>query len=360
MVLCMMENLVLDEGVTVEHVTFEISKHTSFKELELTSKDMPKCKGIAIFNHVLDPNIKWYARARALLSTGMTVWGNVDMFESTIDTENVQSLDMPSRISVPQITTTSDQAFHDLTMFTIQASGFRVIGNSTHYATSWIIEDSDGQVVWSLLKSSLYKEKLDVTDIILKANRVYRIKVIFHSSSNDVSPVGSYTIATMANDAIILTNYLDIVDSTKDLVLEINGIDGVKQVAWEIVNFAGNLAISTWKTVTDNTSPSMFKVTVPALTLKESDVYLIKISTDKKELGSRFIPFNTIAISTQAELEAAKEEKKEEEKALTEYELFKFNIFKGNTLWENSEEGRKVLEKIGDGEREREREQTLI
>lgn len=303
MVICVLKDLVLDDNVVLEHTTFEISKHQSFKELELTSANNKKSRTMCIFNHVLDPNIKWYARARCLLSTGMTVWGNVDTFESIVDTDYIDSIDMPSRVGVPQITTNSLQDKHDLTLFTMQAEGFKVVGNGALYATTWIIEDIDGNVIWSVLKSTLYRTKIDVRDLILKPNSIYRLKAIFHSSSNDTSPVGCLTITTLNNDKLTVTKYLDVVDSTKDLELEINGIDGVKAVHWELIDYAGSIATTKWKATTDVTNENMWKTVVPRLTMKEGSVYLLKISTDVMDVGRKFIPFNTAVRTKTAEQE---------------------------------------------------------
>ena len=291
MVILRILDLPLDDGVQHEATDWQVSDQPSFATRTLESLGDKKNLSTIIFNEVLDPNIKWYARARARLSTGYTIWGNLDIFLPENDNVIDASEDLPSRIAVPQITTSSDPKDHDVSMFTIHANGFEVLGNGSLSAATWIIEDVYGSVVWSSAYNTTDKTSIDITNIILKANQVYRIKVMFHSTSQDSSPMGCLTIKTSENSDINLNTYLDWVEPGEPIDLVSNKIEGVNSVTWSIISVNNNIAKTLWTTVTQ--APDEFKVTMPTNILGDDSLYLLKIDPDKEGLGSKFIPFRT-------------------------------------------------------------------
>lgn len=291
MVIARIESLLLDEGVTHISTDWQISDKISFETRELESMGDKLNKEAIIFNEVLDPNVKWYARARALLSTGYTIWGNVEIFRPENDNVIDVSEDLPSKIGVPQITTSSLQDNHDVTMFTISASGFETLGNSTHASTSWIIETLEGETIWSSTYNSIDKSSIDLVNYILDANAIYRIKVIFHSTSNDSSPVGSYIIRTTDNVDINLITYIDYVEANKNIELQIFKIENVTSVTWDVLSMANNYAQKIWSTTTY--TPSEHTCTLPTTGLASDELFMLKISTNLPELGSKFYPFRT-------------------------------------------------------------------
>ena len=291
MVILRILDLPLDDGVQHEATDWQVSDQPSFATRTLESLGDKKNLSTIIFNEVLDPNIKWYARARARLSTGYTIWGNLDIFLPENDNVIDASEDLPSRIAVPQITTSSDPKDHDVSMFTIHANGFEVLGNGSLSATTWIIEDVFGSVVWSSAYNTTDKTSIDITNIILKANQVYRIKVMFHSTSQDSSPIGCLTIKTSENSDINLNTYLDWVDPGEPIDLVSNKIEGVNSITWSIISVNNNIAKTLWSTVTQ--APAEFKVTMPTNILGNDSLYLLKIDPDKEGVGSKFIPFRT-------------------------------------------------------------------
>ena len=291
MVILRILDVPLDEGEQHISTTWQVSDKPSFADRHLESIDDSKNKSTIIFNEVLDPNIKWYGRARVLTSNGYTIWGNVDVFLPNNDPVIEVSDDLPSRISVPQITTSSKQASHDVSMFTISASGFDVLGNATLSATSWIIEDIYGTVVWSSIYNTVDKSQIDITNLILRSNSVYRLKAIFHSTSNDCSPIGVRTIKTSNNDDIVLLTYLDWVDVDNPLDLQIGKLDNVNNVTWSILSFIDNNAQLHHKSTTSG--PMCFKASLPTIGLRSDQLYVLKIETDDRDRGAKFIPFRT-------------------------------------------------------------------
>lgn len=292
MVTMRINNLHLDSGVKHIATDWEVCDTIDFKNPILSSKMDKVNKDSIVFTELLDPNIKWYGRARALLSTGYTVWGNVDSFVTTIeDTLNVMN-EFPSSIATPIVTTSSNKNYHDQTLFTIYAKGFEVIGNSTHTETSWIIDDIEGNTIWYDLNNQLYKEKIEVSSVILEPSSVYRVMAIFHSSTGDTSSTGITTILTLNSSEINLLSYLDDVDASKELNLEINKIERVDTVKWEFYSFNNSNSYLYWSQVT--TGDNYNKLDIKPSVLMSNRPYILKITTNRDIIGSKYIPFRTI------------------------------------------------------------------
>ncbi|MCI4435216.1 MAG: hypothetical protein JHC33_00170, partial [Ignisphaera sp.] len=235
MVVLRIAEIALDDSVNHLATDWEVSTTQSFNNVILSSiEDHDNITSIS-FDQVLDPNIKYYARARALLSTGYTIWSNLDVFTPNNIYDLDKNNDLPSRISIPLITTNSDTLNHDATMFTISVTGFSVIGNSTHTATSYYIETLSGDVVWSRLNEHLNKDSILVDDIMLTNNEVYRIKAIFHSSSNDSSQIGTKTIYVKNGGDISLYTDLTNLNVTTDILLKLIPSGTITNVNWEIL-----------------------------------------------------------------------------------------------------------------------------
>lgn len=291
-----------NEIVKIAHIAtdWEIASNLSFSDVILKSEADKVNLTSIIFNEVLDPNKKWYARARVLLETGYTIWGNIDVILPADEDDVVNDADdMPTLVAVPQLSTNSNQYNHTPTMFTITASGFMVIGTAGHESTSWFIEDLDGNVIWSNLYNTIYKTSIEVNDILLKTKTVYRIKAIFHSTSGDSSSIASMPIQITDNDDILLLSYIDVIDPEVENTLEIAKIDGVTEVTWEIISFLNNFSQSVLTQTT--TGDEYNKLTIPSRKLKQSSSFLLRIKTNKNGDNEsnkyKYIPFNTKYVS---------------------------------------------------------------
>lgn len=319
-VMLVIKELELDDNVNHVATDWEVSDTISFINKVLVSKEDHVNLTSIVFPEVLDPSKDWYARARPLLTTGYKAWGNVNIFRP-VNVDNINDYkDLPSRVGTPQLNSDSDQNNHDKTLFTLTATGFDVVGNSTHESTSWYIEDSNGDVVWSRIKDIFNKNKILINEVILKSNSVYRIKCMFHSSTNDVSDITTYSIKTSGKSELFVTTYLDGLDITKPTELVVNNIEGTSIITWEILSVTKDVSESIWKAKTKypvvieypngifdpNYIPEnsevydplvqfvteINKVNVPANTLVEDSTYLLKIYSDKSN-GTTILPFFT-------------------------------------------------------------------
>lgn len=345
----------LDLDNKVDHLatTWQVSDLPDFSNILLKSEENYKDKLTIIFSDNLDPNIKYYGRARALLSSGWTEWGNVEIFKVRNNTDLRPQDVFPTRVSIPQLKTYrmitdtgvgvldddsifdtpnnnknptptisgptegqlsgegDDQEFnddydinillheinpeeHDLTLFEIWARGFQVIGNAKHIATSWWIENSEGDIIWGSLVDKMSLTKIAVKDIILKSEEVYRIRAVFHTNSNDVSQIGTYSIVTGGADDINLVTYLDQVPFNRDLFLQLEWRDGMNSITWELLSLDLGIVTSIWKTTT-----TIITTTIPAGKLQQNKNYILRIKTNLSD-GYKYYPFITTATTDES------------------------------------------------------------
>lgn len=288
MVVLRIKELELDDQTDHLATDWEVSRTISFNDVVLRSLEDYSSKTSIVFNEILDPNIKWYARARALLSTGYTTWGNLDVFTPKNINDLDQNEDMPSRVATPNITTDSNTTNHDSTLFTINATGFSVVGTATHLATSWFIEDINNNIIWSKLNDETNKTSILVNNTLLKSNSIYRIKAIFHSTSNDASQISTLTIKVAGGDEVEVLTYLDGLDYTVDNVITIANVVGLTNVDWEVISLDKNLSEIIW----NNSTISNYTI-LPANKLKDSTRYLFRIKTNISN-SWKYIPFFTL------------------------------------------------------------------
>lgn len=332
-----------------EHIAtdWEVSDDISFRNILLSSYENYKDKKTIIFPNNLDVDRTYYGRARALLKTGWTEWGNVDIFKA-INNIDLKPQDIfPTRVSIPRINTYRmvtdtgyditntidykpnpdtnnpnhpdilnkdphpdnvnnvgantiysgnnvddiveliDPNHHDISLFTIKVEGYQVIGNAKHIATSYWIENRDGDVVWSSLLDRYNLHSIHVKDVFLKKDQFYRIRVTYHTNSNDVSQIGTYSLVTGQNENIKLLSYLDQVNHTIDNELYLEYRPGVNDITWEILQYnLGNIT-SVWSNRT-----STIKTVIPKNTLTNNGNYVLRIRTNQSDTYT-YIPFIT-------------------------------------------------------------------
>lgn len=340
----------VDDNVDHLATDWEVSDSINFDHILLSSYEDYKNKNGIIFSDNLNTNVKYYARARGLLTTGYTKWGNIDVFSIINDADLLPQDILPTRVSTPilntyRINTTAgvnslllknnqdptpdsnpapdlpsvapeegatgsnqnfdedvnvkslleniDKTSHDLTLFEIWATGFETIGTAKHLATTWWIENKDGDIIWSKIKDQINLTRIEFNNTILKSDELYRIKAVFHTNSNDVSQIGAMTIVTGYCGEVELVSYLDAVDASLDLDLQIAWLSDLTTVNWEIISFEGNLLNSIWATTT-----SAIVAQVPKGTLKRNVNYILRISTNLADCY-KYIPF--VTTSTVAE-----------------------------------------------------------
>jgi len=281
----------LDIDVDVTHISTDYQVATdrlfSIDSIVCESIDDTVNKTFITFNEVLDPTIKYYGRARVRLSTGCAIWGDVSMFIPKDINDVELDGDLPTRVGIPQIASSSSFEAHTTTLFTLYATGFGVIGNAGHTMTSWIIEDVNGNIVWSSVNDYLNKTKISINSILLKENNIYRFKVIFHTTSNDASQIATKTVRTYKSEFINLQNNITHIDGSVDNEISIFQQTDLTSVNWKIFTMGENKEQLTWE-YSSNTNVA----NIPANTLKNVNSYLLAITTNLS-VNPRYIAFTT-------------------------------------------------------------------
>lgn len=293
MVILRIKQLDLDNDVDHLATDWEVSDTLNFSNIVCKShEDYQHLRGI-IFNVTLDPNKKYYARARALTTNGYTIWGNLDVFTVDNTVELDKNEDLPSNVSIPIIRTKNTDGYldpnsHDTTLFKIEVSGFSVVGNAKLDSTSYWIEDIYGNVMWSSAYNTIFKDEISVQDVILKANSVYRVKAMFHGTNNNSSQISTITIRTNGGSGIEVATFLDHLDSSQPQEIEISTPVQPSKAKWELISYMSDYSQVIWNKEEVNSN----KVLIPANTMLPNTNYLLKVGIEEIP-GYKFVPFKT-------------------------------------------------------------------
>jgi hypothetical protein len=239
MVVLKITELLLPPGVTHLATDWQVATDLQFTNVIISSMGDNVNLSSIMFNDALDPTSRYYARARSLLTTGYTVWGNIDVTTPNYLGDLDLRSEMPSVLSTPILTSSSDVTNHLTTMFTLSVHGYSSYGTGTHESTTWIIEDIFGVIVWEHIADTINLNNMLICDVILKENNAYRARAIFNSSSNDSSQVATMTFITSGDiNASIVSTLNDIVvnkNYTLDFMYNI-GVSSLSVIIYQIHN----------------------------------------------------------------------------------------------------------------------------
>lgn len=284
-------DLDLPSDVVVEAVDWQVATDEQFSDIVVESMyDRENLTSIVFFTE-LDPGIDYHARARVFLNpSGYTAWSDIDMFTPRDINDIDATLDLPTRVTLPTLTTDSDAMNHAITMFTLSVSGYSVIGNATLDSVTWVIEDVDGEVIWRSINNKFNLSEITVADLILDSGAVYRVRAIFNSSTGDSSQVATTTISTIDDENLDLISPLVAVVPLADLNLELIPHPDITSIEYELYVIDQGVYELVWSDV--KTSGDVFKTTVPGVHITTTTRYMLKI---KSNLGVNwsFIPFTT-------------------------------------------------------------------
>lgn len=282
----------LDIPPSVQHLgtDYQIATDLLFRNIVLESLENDIDLHTKIFNDILDPAVKYYARARALLSTGYTIWGNIAVFTPKDVNEVELDMDMPSSIAVPRLTSSASEELHPPTLFNFYVSGYSSIGNTKLESTSWLIEDLKGNIVWKKLYDKTNKLSITVSDIILKNNNAYRARAVFNSTSKDVSQVATITFKVGDNRFCTLLSSLNNLNTDEAIDLKLAYKPGISHTEWEIINITDDIVTSIFRDLTSENK--YLETTIPAKTLKPNQIYVLKIKTNLDQIFT-YIQFST-------------------------------------------------------------------
>lgn len=279
-ILYLSNQLQLKDDATHIRTLFELSDTMNFSNI-IRRSDSAENKHAVLFDIDLDPNVKYYARAQALLSTGWTKYSNLDIVEVRLSglTGYMNSI-LPSKISTPILSTNSTQGEHSLTNFVIEATGFNRVGTSKHNKTIYFITDKHNNLLWYRI-SEIELNKIEVNDLILEEDDIYKINAIFGSSSYDHSQVASMTIVTGGNKNLYLLSDTSHYRGS-NIVLDFMMVPGMTNIYYEIFEHSDNI----FRLVKKGTING-FSGTIPSADL-DKDFYLLKVKSNLDTVAKNF------------------------------------------------------------------------
>ena len=129
-------------------------------------------------------------------------------------------------IVTPTVTVTTDINNAVLGGFRIMGSEFIIFtGHGNHLATSWVIKDSLGAIIWEKIRDESNLREIRVPNNILKPNRIYSVEVTYIANNNMMSNPGRIILKTSGN-----------MDNVENLVFK-----GVKPILKENEDYAKTL-----------------------------------------------------------------------------------------------------------------------
>lgn len=267
---------------------WEVSTTKNFSDVICSSYMDRTFKKSKSFIYDVMPGKKYWGRARVYYNTGVSEWSNFDLtVPKTI--KDIPGLEfLPSNIASPCLYTDSTVDHHIPIGFTMKTKDFSCHGDGYHVATSWYIEKLTGEIVWKRERDEINKYQYFVSDVFLTPNTMYRLKAIYHSSSNDVSVPSTYTICVgeKSQDVNILriTDGLEHInfESEHDIVIELVKHDGVTDVELEVHQYtdtSSQLAYSNKYTLVNRNT----KITIPSTNFLRNQIYVVYLKYNNKE-----------------------------------------------------------------------------
>lgn len=278
--------------------TWQISDDSSFQTVLAESVDDTVNLDKIVFTNIFpEYGKKYYGRARVRTRLGgWSVWNNLDVFTS----ENYDAIDnvytLPSRISSPRMSscyskksatsTTPDLNQHPVVDFSIEATGYSVVTNSKHIATSWYIETMSGDVIWKSEYSLDDLESVYVPNILLEHGAIYRFRACFHNETGDTSDISSYTVYTTPIKNIALRAFLEfnLIQTrqvlSEDIDLNLPFDSGIQTIDIEILRYN---SFGCTKIFEDSVSEQSKLLHIPANTLSVNSNYVVKYRTSQTD-----------------------------------------------------------------------------
>jgi len=277
MIYLRMTDLLLSPPVTHISTDWQVASDLQFTTIIAQSLGDTVNLSTMLFNNPLDPEIKYYARGRVLLSTGYTAWSNIDIFTPEDVGSGTTHAPLPSLVTIPQIALTNSGLDVPTYGAVINISPVDTLGSAAHESTSYVIEDSNGIPVWSSLYNVDNKSTKVIPPDVLIPNSLYRLRVLVHVDSRDTAQLVTTTFKTETRTQGLLMGGLTKVDPNASLTVDITPdvtVTGVTAILYANIN--GTLT----QVATYTATGAMGNIiTVPSAALKPNTKYLLRVNT---------------------------------------------------------------------------------
>jgi len=282
-----MSDLLLSPPVTHLKSDWQVARDLKFTNIAAQSiGDAVNLTSILLTTQ-LDPGVKYYARSRAMLSTGYTAWSNIDIFTpQDVLAKQTQTL-LPSLVSIPTISISTGPNGVSVYNSTITVGAVSTLGGAQHTASTYMIEDMQGNIVWLDLANKANLNSINIPPGYLEPDRAYRLRVMIHVDSMDTSQLITQTFRTEPRSGGLIATTISNIDSTALNVVGLNAMVpvGTNATIYALIN---NEVIPV---VTLTAAGAV--ISIPANSLKPATKYLMRVTTSSPALWDQVV-FNTL------------------------------------------------------------------
>ena len=275
MVVLMFKNLDIPEGFTHKASDWQIAEDKYFKDIVVESRNDEKHLTSILFDVDLDPDKKYYARARVILDTGPSDWSEIHIVRTDDLNQIDLDIDIPSVVATPDVSLNFPEDKVPPTLFTIQTSPMSTNSDAKHIASDWLITDIFGRVMYSSFDNEADLTKHTISTIMLKPGEFYIAKAIHHSSSGDSSEFGSRMFFVPDAPEIKVKSLLEGVKSVKKngMTVELEPVDDIDEIYVDFYMVGAGEAVKTFSDVLDK---FIFKIP-PEAFQNDMGTYLLAI-----------------------------------------------------------------------------------
>lgn len=215
MIILKISDYEVEEGVEHLATTWQISRNEDFTDILITVQEDEENLTSIFINEEVTEGTRYWARAMFVYDIGLSRWSNVSTGIASDTDETELYFRIPVNLPPPSLSTFFEQDSSPHTFLKIDASLQTNPDNNNHEYTSWLIEDTDGNIILYIKESKENLTSLIITTI-LERNQVYVIKAKFHFSSGDVTDYGSVVIYTSHDYNLNLLDYNGVIEIYSD------------------------------------------------------------------------------------------------------------------------------------------------
>ncbi len=274
MVVLMFKNLDIPDGFTHKSSDWQIAEDKYFKNIVAESRNDTKNLTSILFDVDLDPDKKYYARARVIMDYGPSDWSDIDIIQAEDLNKVDLDTDIPSVVATPEVSVNFPYDKVPPSMFTITTSNMSTNSNAKHMSTDWFITDIDGNLVYINIDDQTNLTSLFVDDILLEPDKFYRIKASHKSSSGDISELGERLIYVPDAKEIELAERFNTANVRKNgLKVNLKPVDDVENIYVKVWMVGDNNAVKAYENIED-----IFSFVIPGdYFTSELGKYLVEI-----------------------------------------------------------------------------------
>jgi len=204
------------------------------------------------------------------------------------------NISVPSLVARPVISSDYSISAHPKTGFKIKIDGFAVNGNGKKKAITIFLLDIYGEIIDCVIEDQNNLGYYDLSDIVLEEGKLYQIKAMFHSTTNDVSEPSSFIFITTQSRLVKPVTNINSIVIVKDSLEHFRIQDIQLSTGFDVELYSDGLLIYSGKATDENLIiPSFMSF------IKEGSKYLLGIRPyiSHKQQQWEYLVLRTVTLS---------------------------------------------------------------